>query len=247
MGHTPVGATAALAAVGGYAALYRLGQTWGATGEERQQPLAGDELLPRQGLDHPCDHDRGAYMRSGRGWCRWAGDGPAGTPTAGSTGSCSRPTAPAPTASFPGTSGCVRAISPRRPAGGRLLVHRGAAGGGRLLVLRSTRHLPLSWRQRAGDGLDLELAPGRADRWVCRSSSATGCACTHGGSSGRSWPRSSRRTSSWLAATCAACSDGPRRGRRAARRPATGRIAAFRRAARDGRLDVVERLGRSAA
>ena len=35
MRHTPVGATAALAAVGGYAALYRLGQTWGATDQEQ--------------------------------------------------------------------------------------------------------------------------------------------------------------------------------------------------------------------
>ena len=33
----PVGATAALAAAGGYAALYRLGRTWGATDQERQQ------------------------------------------------------------------------------------------------------------------------------------------------------------------------------------------------------------------
>jgi hypothetical protein len=32
--------------VGGYACLYRLGQTWGATDQELQQVLAGDELLP---------------------------------------------------------------------------------------------------------------------------------------------------------------------------------------------------------
>ena len=95
MGHTPVGATAALAAVGGYAALYRLGQTWGATGEERQQPLAGDELLPdaRAWTTHAITTRR-PHMRSGRGWCRWAGDGrlvhlPLGRPA------CSRPTAPA--------------------------------------------------------------------------------------------------------------------------------------------------------
>jgi hypothetical protein len=42
-----VGAAAGLAAAaGGYATLYRLGQTWGATDHEQQQPLAGDELLP---------------------------------------------------------------------------------------------------------------------------------------------------------------------------------------------------------
>jgi hypothetical protein len=46
MHHIPAGAAAALAAVGGYAGLYRLGQTWGATEHERQQALAGDELLP---------------------------------------------------------------------------------------------------------------------------------------------------------------------------------------------------------
>ena len=42
----PVGATVAAAAAGGYAALYRLGQTWGATEQELRQALAGDELLP---------------------------------------------------------------------------------------------------------------------------------------------------------------------------------------------------------
>ena len=41
-----VGATTAVAAAGGYAALYRLGQTWGATDHEQRQVLAGDELLP---------------------------------------------------------------------------------------------------------------------------------------------------------------------------------------------------------
>ena len=46
MRHVPAAATAALAAVGGYAALYRLGRTWGATEQELQQALAGDELLP---------------------------------------------------------------------------------------------------------------------------------------------------------------------------------------------------------
>lgn len=46
MRRIPVGATAAIAAAGGYAALYRLGQSWGATRQEQQQPLAGDELLP---------------------------------------------------------------------------------------------------------------------------------------------------------------------------------------------------------
>jgi hypothetical protein len=47
MGHLSVGAAAALAAAaGGYATLYRLGQTWGATDQEQRKALAGDELLP---------------------------------------------------------------------------------------------------------------------------------------------------------------------------------------------------------
>jgi hypothetical protein len=41
-----IGATAAVVAAGGYATLYRLGQTRGATDQERQQALVGDELLP---------------------------------------------------------------------------------------------------------------------------------------------------------------------------------------------------------
>jgi hypothetical protein len=45
MRNLPRGATAAVVAAGGYAALYRLGQIWGATAQEQRQPLAGDELL----------------------------------------------------------------------------------------------------------------------------------------------------------------------------------------------------------
>ena len=40
------GVAAAVAAVGGYAVLYRLVQTWGSTAQEQRQALAGDELLP---------------------------------------------------------------------------------------------------------------------------------------------------------------------------------------------------------
>jgi hypothetical protein len=46
MRNLPRGAIATIVAAGGYAALYRLGQTWGATAQEQHQPLAGDELLP---------------------------------------------------------------------------------------------------------------------------------------------------------------------------------------------------------
>ena len=92
--------------------LYRLGQTWGATGQEQQQPLAGDELLPdaRAWTTHAITVAAPAHAvwpwLVQMGW-----GGPAGTPTAGSTGSCSRLTAPAPTASFRSTSGCARAIA----------------------------------------------------------------------------------------------------------------------------------------
>ena len=88
---------------------------------------------------------------------------------------------------------------------------RGAARAGRLLVLRSTRHLPASWRQR---GLAMawiwswrlrEPAPGRT-RVVRRNR----LRLHPGGWSGGSWPRSSRPTSSWPAATCAACGAGPK-------------------------------------
>jgi hypothetical protein len=76
MCHTPAGATAVLAAVGGYAARYRLGQTWGVTGHERQQPLAGDELLAdARAWTTMRSRSRRLHMRSGRGWCRWAGTG----------------------------------------------------------------------------------------------------------------------------------------------------------------------------
>lgn len=40
------GAAVMAVAAGGYAVLYRLGQTWGALAREQRQPLAGDELLP---------------------------------------------------------------------------------------------------------------------------------------------------------------------------------------------------------
>jgi hypothetical protein len=39
------GAAVMVMAAGGHAALYRLGQTWGASAQEQRQPLPGDELL----------------------------------------------------------------------------------------------------------------------------------------------------------------------------------------------------------
>jgi hypothetical protein len=100
---------AALAAVGGYAALYRLGQTWGASSREQRRPLAGDELAP------------GASART--------------------------------------THAITIAVS--ADAVWPWLVQMGWGRAGwytyrwvdRLLVLRSTTHLPASWRQR---GLAME-------------------------------------------------------------------------------------------
>src|SRR5215217_1691913 len=104
MRYLPVGAAAA-AAAGGYATLYRLGQTWGATDQERQQALAGDELLPnaRAWTTHAITIEAPAPTvwpwLVQMGWGRAAG-----IPTAGWTGCCSRPTAPAPTGSSPSIS-----------------------------------------------------------------------------------------------------------------------------------------------
>jgi hypothetical protein len=107
-----VGATA-VAAAGGYATLYRLGQTWGATNQERRKALVGDDLLPnaRAWTTHAITIEAPApevwpwlaQMGWGRaGWYtyRWVDR------------CCSRPTAPAPTRSCPSTSGCRRATGP---------------------------------------------------------------------------------------------------------------------------------------
>ena len=150
MRHTPAGATAALAAVGGYAALYRLGQTWGATGQEQQQPLAGDELLPdaRAWTTHAITIAAPAHavwpwlvqMGWGRaGWYtyRWVDR-----------------------LLFPANGPSANRILPehqRLREGDHVPDGPPAADcwftverleADRLLVLRSTRHLPLSWRQR---------------------------------------------------------------------------------------------------
>jgi hypothetical protein len=213
MGHTPVGATAALAAVGGYAALYRLGQTWGATGEERQQPLAGDELLPdaRAWTTHAITIAAPAHavwpwlvqMGWGRaGWYtyRWVDRllFPANGPSANRIlPEHQRLREGDQVPDGPPAADCWFSVERLEPD--------------RLLVLRSTRHLPLSWRQR-GLAMDwiwswhLDEPIGGCTRVVQRNRMRL----HPGGSSGRSWARSSRRTSSWPAATCAACSGGPK-------------------------------------
>ena len=119
----------------------------GATGQEQQQPLAADELLPdaRAWTTHaitiaaPADAVwpwlvQMGWGRAGCGTYRWVDRllFPANGPSANRI--------------LPSTSGCARAImSPtahRRPTAGspwELLE------ADRLLVLRSTRHSPLSW------------------------------------------------------------------------------------------------------
>jgi hypothetical protein len=93
-----------VAAAGGYAALYRLGQTWGATDHERRQALAGDELLPfaRARTTH-------AITIAAPAVAVWPWPVPMGWGRAG------------------------------------WYTYRWVD---RLLVLRSTRHLPASWRER---------------------------------------------------------------------------------------------------
>ena len=146
MRYLPVGAVA----VGGYAALYRLGQTWGATDHERRQALAGDELLPdaRARTTHAITIEAPAaavwpwlvQMGWGRGgWYtyRWVDRllFPANGPSADRI--------------LPEHQ--QLAIGDRVPDGPPeadcwFTVER--LEPGRLLVLRSTRHLPASWRQR---------------------------------------------------------------------------------------------------
>ena len=155
MRQSSIGATAAVVAAGGYATLYRLGQTWGATDQERKQALVGDELLPnaRAWTTHAITIEAPApkvwpwlvQMGWGRaGWdtYRWVDRllFPANGPSADQI--------------LPGQQ--------RLQEGDRLpdgppevdcwfTVER--LEPSRLLVLRSTRHLPASWRQR---GLSME-------------------------------------------------------------------------------------------
>jgi hypothetical protein len=155
MRRIPVGATAAIAVAGGYAALYRLGQTWGATRQERRRALAGDELLPdaRAFTTHaitiaaPARHVwpwlvQMGWGRSGWYTYRWVDR-----------------------LLFPANGPSANQILPEHQqlrVGDHLPDGPPAADcwftverlePDRLLVLRSTRHLPASWRQR---GLAME-------------------------------------------------------------------------------------------
>jgi hypothetical protein len=151
MGHLSVGAAAALAAAaGGYATLYRLGQTWGATDQEQRKALAGDELLPAATaltthaitIEAPASEVWPWLMQMGwgrAGWYtyRWVDR-----------------------LLFPANGPSATHILPEHQ---QLQVGDHVLDGppevdcwftverlepDRLLVLRSTRHLPASWRQR---------------------------------------------------------------------------------------------------
>jgi hypothetical protein len=225
MRYLPVGAAAA-AAAGGYATLYRLGQTWGATNQERQQALVGDELLPnaRAWTTHAITIE--APAPNVWPWLAQMGWGRAGWYTYRWVDRlCSRPTAPALTGSSRSSSGC------RRAAGSLTVLRRWIAGS------------PWSASSRAGCWCCGRprtyrcLGAGTGCRWSGSgvgiftsrprvrpgSSSAIACVWTHGGSSGRSWPRSSQRTSSWRGVTCAASGTASR-----ARRSRQSRTAGSR-------------------
>jgi hypothetical protein len=163
------GAAAGPAAVGGSAALYRLGQTWRATGHEQRPALPGDELLPDATAltTHAITIEAPAcevwpwlvQMGWGRaGWYtyRWVDRllFPANGPSANRiVPELQQLQVGDHVPDGPPVADCWFTVE-------RLETER-------LLVLRSTRHLPASWRQR-GLGMDWiwswhlsEPAPGR--------------------------------------------------------------------------------------
>jgi hypothetical protein len=148
--HVLAGATAALAAVGGYALLYRLGQTWGATDQELQQALAGDELLPDATTWTTHAITIAAPAHGVWPWLAQMGWGRAGWYTYRWVDRLL----------FPANGPSADRLLPEHQ---RLKIGDHVPDGppevdcwftverlepDRLLVLRSTRHLPLSWRQR---------------------------------------------------------------------------------------------------
>jgi hypothetical protein len=163
------GATAAVAAAGGYATLYRLGQTWGATDHEQRKALAGDELLPTATALTTHAITIAAPPAAVWPWLAQMGWGRAGWYTYRWVDRLLFP-ANGPSANHilpehqqlavgdhildgPPETDCWFTVEQLEPE--------------RLLVLRSTRHLPASWRQR-GLGMDWiwswqldQSAPGR--------------------------------------------------------------------------------------
>jgi hypothetical protein len=144
------GATAAVAAAGGYAALYRLGQTWGATAHEQRQVLAGDELMPEATALTTHAITVAAPARAVWPWLVQMGWGWAGWYTYRWVDRLLFP-ANGPSANHILPDHQQLAVGDRVPDGPPAAdcwctVER--LQPERLLVLRSTRHLPASWRQR---------------------------------------------------------------------------------------------------
>jgi hypothetical protein len=150
MRHVPAAATAALAAVGGYTALYRLGQTWGATQQELQQALAGDELLPDATAWTTHAITIAALPHDVWPWLVQMGWGRAGWYTYRWVDRLLFP------ANGPSADRILPELQqleigdhvPDGPPGTDCWFTVEQLEPDRLLVLRSTRHLPLSLRQR---------------------------------------------------------------------------------------------------
>ena len=150
MRNLPRGATAAVAAAGGYAVLYRLGQTWGATVQEQRQALAGDELLPDATAWTTHAITIAAPSAAVWPWLIQMGWGRAGWYTYRWVDRLLFP-ANGPSANQLLPEHQQLAVGDQVPDGPPeadcwFTVER--LEPQRLLVLRSTRHLPASWRQR---------------------------------------------------------------------------------------------------
>jgi hypothetical protein len=137
-------------AAGAYAALYRLGQTWGATAQEQRQPLAGDELLPEATALTTHAITIAAPAQAVWPWLVQMGWGRAGWYTYRWVDRLLFP------ANGPSATQLL-AEHQRLAVGDHILDGPAAADcwftverlePQRLLVVRSTRHLPASWRQR---------------------------------------------------------------------------------------------------
>jgi hypothetical protein len=144
------GATAAVAAAGSYAVLYRLGQTWGATAQEQRQALAGDELLPDATAWTTHAITMAAPPAAVWPWLVQMGWGRGGWYTYRWVDRLLFP-ANGPSANQLLPEHQQLALGDRVPDGPPeadcwFTVEQ--LEPERLLVLRSTRHLPASWRQR---------------------------------------------------------------------------------------------------
>src|SRR5215207_9314743 len=179
------GAAIMVMGAGGYAALYRLGQSWGASAQEQRQPLPGDELLANAtawtthaitiGAPPAAVWPWPVQMGWGRaGWYtyRWVDRllFPANGPSADRIlPEHQRLAIGDQVPDGPPEAGCWCCSRP-----GTCRRHGASAGW------RWTGSGAGSWTSRSRGG------PG--------SSSATECVWSRRGSSGPSWPRSSRRT-----------------------------------------------------